>query len=85
LLEGGVVRCWGDNRSGQLGLAPDDTAHPASVVVSVGGEAVALRAGDNHTCALLADATVACWGANAEGQLGDGTVEAVVGIGVIDW
>lgn len=36
-------------------------------------DAVALAAGGHHTCALRADATVACWGKNSTGQIGDGT------------
>ena len=31
----------------------------------------AIDAGDNHTCALLVDGSVQCWGANEVGQLGD--------------
>ena len=32
-----------------------------------------LVAGRDHSCARLEDARVACWGANTEGQLGDGS------------
>jgi len=33
----------------------------------------ALATGSSHTCAVLRDGTVACWGLNGYGQLGDGS------------
>jgi alpha-tubulin suppressor-like RCC1 family protein len=33
-----------------------------------------VRAGEIHACALLANGSVRCWGANTNGQLGDGTM-----------
>jgi alpha-tubulin suppressor-like RCC1 family protein len=32
-----------------------------------------IAAADDHTCALLLNQTVKCWGLNSKGQLGDGT------------
>jgi len=73
LLRDGTVHCWGENADGQLGTS---TAGEVSTTpVRVGGitGAIAVTAGWQHTCALLGDGTVQCWGRNLEGQLGNGT------------
>ncbi len=73
LLAGGAVKCWGWNYFGQLG---DTTALnrfvPADVYGLAGG-VQAIAAGRSHTCALIDDGGIKCWGANDTGQLGDGT------------
>lgn len=73
----GTVRCWGDNRAGQLG---DGTVTSRSRPVVVKTTAttvlrgvVQVSVGDVHACALLVGGAVRCWGANQIGQLGNGT------------
>jgi len=45
-------------------------ARSTPVTVSGLTNATAIAVGGSHTCALRADATVACWGSNANGQIG---------------
>lgn len=69
----GAVKCWGSNRSGQLGA---EIAIMSSRPVDVSGLAsgvTAIAAGASHTCALVGEGTVKCWGSNNSGQLGDAT------------
>jgi alpha-tubulin suppressor-like RCC1 family protein len=69
----GGVWCWGRGGAGQLGTpALIDGIVPTNVS-GLGEEAAGIAAGRDHTCALLKDRSVWCWGANSEGQLGDGT------------
>jgi alpha-tubulin suppressor-like RCC1 family protein len=43
-----------------------------------------LEAGDMHTCAILADESIRCWGSNIAGQLGNnGTASSSVPVEVI--
>lgn len=73
LTSGGGVKCWGYNDSGELG---DGTRTQRNRPVNVSGLSngvQAIAAGEIHTCALLSDGGVKCWGDNYFGQLGDGT------------
>jgi alpha-tubulin suppressor-like RCC1 family protein len=73
LLDDGTVECWGANVSGQLGNGTQSTfltdLSPPAPVVGLAG-VTALAAGDQHTCALLGDRTVQCWGRDIFGQVG---------------
>lgn len=81
LLNQGAVKCWGRNIDGQLGLGVDiDVGVDASemgaalppVDLGTGRHAQAVYAGDTHTCAVLDDLSLKCWGDNFSGQLGLG-------------
>jgi len=70
----GTVLCWGWNTNGQVG---DGTASGAytvpPAVVAGASDVVQIATGQRHTCAVTAAGAVLCWGANEDGQLGDGT------------
>ncbi len=70
----GQVRCWGDNSRGQLGDGTrQGRAMPVDVLLPAGARATALAVGAQHSCALLTDTRVTCWGDNNRGQLGAGS------------
>jgi len=64
---------WGSNSAGQLGRPANYTAHPTPAQVPGLTGVVALSAAFQHALALREDGTVWAWGANWQGQLGDGT------------
>ncbi len=80
VLLDGSVRCWGFANSGRLGYAgqsnvgDDETPAAAGPVdLGPGRTALAITAGDAHTCGLLADRRALCWGYGGNGELGYGT------------
>ena len=72
IFAAGAVRCWGDNRLGQLGRAVDDPLADYSVDLGKGRRATAVFAGLFDTCVILEGGAVKCWGDNSFGQLGTG-------------
>jgi alpha-tubulin suppressor-like RCC1 family protein len=71
LVEGGFVRCWGiilgPPATGPIGyggaeIVGDDEALPDLGNINVGGSALAVAAGQAHTCVLLSEGRVRCWG-----------------------
>lgn len=81
LLADGTVRCWGSGEYGQLGygntndvgLLEADAAGP----VRLARKAVAIAVGGDHSCALLDDGAIRCWGRNHKGQLGNGGIDLI--------
>jgi alpha-tubulin suppressor-like RCC1 family protein len=74
-VRSGALRCFGSNSDGQLGNGGfTDTAVPVAVA-GLPRPVTRATAGVGHTCAVLTDDSLACWGANTYGQVGDGTAE----------
>lgn len=79
LLWDGEVKCWGTNGSGSLGLGDtrargadplDMGANLPTVDLGTGRTAQAISTQGSHTCAILDDGSVKCWGAGVGGQHG---------------
>ena len=82
----GRIKCWGDNAFGQLATG-DSVNHGdgtgamgnSLVVVPLPRPAVSVASGDDHSCAIMDNGTVKCWGHNAHGELGMGFVSPSIG------
>jgi alpha-tubulin suppressor-like RCC1 family protein len=91
LFDSGFVRCWGLNDKGQLGykLGVPLPANPNAYNVgdsepvysygnvNLGGNAVKVTTGYEHSCALMDTGKVRCWGSGASGQLGYGNTNNI--------
>ncbi len=82
LTLGGTVRCWGRSNVGQLGYGSvnsigDNEKPSVAGDVDVGGTVTQISAGRDHTCALLDNGAVRCWGASTYGQLGHSNVVTI--------
>ena len=81
VLDDGTAKCWGENGSGQLGRfntsdmgdgAGEMGDSLAAIDLGTGRTATVFADGNNHSCALLDSRALRCWGANGQGQLGQG-------------
>ena len=87
ILADDTIRCWGENDYGQCGVPNPNTGSGGTHdIVSVPSSKVEIASsslhptkivcGNSHTCALLNNGSVKCWGRNDQGQLGVGTFAA---------
>ena len=79
VLDTGSIKCWGSGRFGKLGYGgTDDVGNDPNEMgdnlaeVPLLSRAVQVSCGEEHSCALLDDDSVKCWGLNDKGQLGQG-------------
>ena len=78
----GKVRCWGDNKFGQLGYSHtravgDDEPVNTVAAVYLGADAISVSAGSYHACVVTKEENVRCWGYNKFGQLGYGHTKTI--------
>ena len=75
------MKCWGYGQYGQLGQGNTDNLGDGAnemgdnltiVDLGTGRTATAIAAGSQHTCALLDNSAVKCWGSGNSGALGYG-------------
>ncbi|MEM1008083.1 MAG: hypothetical protein AAGJ35_03675, partial [Myxococcota bacterium] len=76
ILEQGTLKCWGNNRYGQLGYGETNTTlpkllKPSRKVIALQSQTVRyVCTGTRHSCVVLGNGHVKCWGDNLYGQLG---------------
>lgn len=68
--------CWGENKTGQLGLATSsEVERTPQPVVALTAPVASVACGAGHTCAI-AESALYCWGDNTFGQLGTGNADS---------
>ncbi|GAB4561471.1 MAG: hypothetical protein Tsb0020_09010 [Haliangiales bacterium] len=72
----GSAHCWGSNEFGQLGTGGFEYSRAKPTPLSAlraGVARLAASTAAEHSCAVMSDGGVKCWGKNHRGQLGDGS------------
>ena len=73
LISDGILKCWGENAYGQLGTGDNKSPQKIPVTIDLGIDrnAKAISVGSNHSCVILDDDSLKCWGYNQYGEIGD--------------
>lgn len=72
LRDDAKVLCWGWNYNGMLGDGTTDFRLEPTLLAGITQNVTQLSVGVEHSCAVLADTSVVCWGRNQAGQAGSG-------------
>jgi len=68
ILDDDSLKCWGSNGYGQLGVGDDNgmntdkTSPTAVVATNLGAGVKSVATAADHTCAVLNDGSLKCWG-----------------------
>ena len=78
ILDNGSLVCWGQNGQGELGVGNSTNTgnwrySPNLVDLGTTRKVVDVAVGVAHTCAILDNGSLYCWGRNNYGQIGIGT------------
>ena len=84
LLESGGIKCWGNNREGQLGYGhtqyvsiDSHTALEDLETLGLPKRAIKVQVSRSSTCAIIEGGELICWGHNWYGQLGQGRMDNI--------
>jgi alpha-tubulin suppressor-like RCC1 family protein len=69
----GRILFWGASGSATLTIASPPLTMAPATVIDAPPRVVSIQTSLTHSCVLLSDGTVRCWGSNENGELGDGT------------
>ncbi len=72
----GTAWAWGANGFGQLGNGSNANSSVPVQITSLGSSVGLIAAGESHSMAVISGGALYTWGANANGQLGDGASAA---------
>ncbi len=79
VMTNGSLQCWGANDRAQLGngtIATTPVPTTVSGLDGSGAKVLAAATAEDHSCALLSDGAVSCFGDNLYGELGNGEIES---------
>jgi alpha-tubulin suppressor-like RCC1 family protein len=74
LSSAGDVYCWGSAANGRLGDGGQTSSGTKPVKVAGGFAFTSISSGGGHSCGVAASGAAYCWGLNASGELGDGSL-----------
>jgi len=66
VTKSGSVKCWGENKNGELGNNATTSSLIPTPVVGLPSDIVGISAAESEACALSASGTIRCWGAHAK-------------------